>query len=106
MMHYSCDVCGRKIDEQRFVCRIEVYKPFDLEAVNSVVSPLDALYDDTDALDDMAEALDNFDEAGELEMDRERSKSFSFDMCPDCQQQYVKDPLAFHRPRRMRISDN
>ncbi len=106
MMHYSCDVCGRKIDERRFVCRIEVFKAFDVDSVNSVVSPLDKLYEDEDRLEEMAGILDNYDETGELELERDRSKNFAFDMCADCQEQYVKDPLSFHRPRRMRISDN
>lgn len=106
MLHYSCDVCGRKIEERRFVCRIEVYKSFDQESLASVVSPLDALHDDSDHLEEMAGILNDYDETGDLELERDRSRSFNYDLCSDCQQQYVKDPLGFHKPRRMRISDN
>lgn len=101
MMHYSCDICGQKLNEKRFVARLEVFVPFDQEGASAV-----SFDEDADHLEEVAGILNDFDLTGELELDVNRSRSFRYDLCPDCQKQYVKDPLALHKPRRMRISDN
>ena len=43
---------------------------------------------------------------GELELDDSEPKSFRYDLCSDCHRQFRKDPLALHRPPRMRFSEN
>ena len=99
MVHYSCDICGHKLDDRRFVTRIEVYPSFDPEEITA-----DDL--ERDNLDEIAGIINDMDLTGELDLSKDGLKSFRYDLCPTCQQQFVKDPLALHRPRRLRISDN
>ena len=99
MIHYSCDICGLKLNDQRFVARIEVYPSFDPDEITD-----DDL--DRDNLDEIAGIIHNMDLTGDLDLTQDAPKSFRYDLCPSCQQQFVKDPLALHRPRRLRMSDN
>lgn len=101
MQHFSCDICGQKIEERRFTARIEVFLPFDQESTQPP-----EFDDDLDHLDEVSEILGEFELTGDLDLEPNRPHSFRFDLCADCQKQYVKDPLALHKPRRMRISDN
>ncbi len=99
MIHYSCDICGLRLKDQRFIARIEVYPSFDPDEITQ-----DDL--DRDNLDEVAGIINNMDMTGDLDLDQDAPKSFRYDLCESCQQQFVKDPLARHRPRRLRMSDN
>jgi hypothetical protein len=99
MMHFSCDICGHKLLDRRFVVKMEVYAAFD---------PEDATDEDQDRdnLDEIADIIGQMAETGDSDVDQNRPHKFRYDLCEDCRDQFVKDPLALHRPRRMRISDN
>ena len=99
MLHYSCDICGHKLDDRRFVVRLEVFPSFDPEEITEEDL-------ERDNLEEIADIISHMDETGELELEQNAAKKFRYDLCPDCRNQFVKDPLALHRPRRLRISDN
>jgi hypothetical protein len=99
MLHYSCDLCGKQINEERFVARLELYPSFDPEQISE-----DDLKGDN--LEEIAQILNNMETTGELELDDKSPKSFRYDMCEECHREFRKDPLGRHRPRRLRFSEN
>lgn len=98
MVHHSCDLCGKKIEEQRFVVQLEVYPALTPDDVS-------AEDEDRDNLTELSDILSNLDETGELELNANAAKSFRYDLCQECQREFRKDPLARHR-RRFRFSEN
>jgi len=92
-------MCGKPLLEDediRYVVRIDVYAAYDSsESVED--------YDNRDGVEDMMDA------AGDAEYpanDDDSYITFRFDLCPDCQRQYLQDPLFKQKPRKIRFSDN
>lgn len=99
MLHFSCDLCGRQLDERRYVAKLEVFPAFDPEAIGE--EDLDA-----DHLQEIAEILSEMDDAETPELEDCSAKSFRYDLCPDCHRRYVKDPLGRDQLRRLNFSEN
>ncbi len=99
MLHYSCDLCGQRIGERRFVARLEVFPSFDPEQITDEDL-------DRDNLEEISEILAEMELTGNLELDDVEPRTYRYDLCPTCYREFRKDPLARHRPRRMRFSEN
>jgi len=99
MLHHTCDLCGQKIEEKRFVTRVEVYPAFDPDEITEEDL-------DRDNLSEISEMLADMELTGELNLDSTEPKSFRFDLCQTCCRNYAKDPLGRHRTGRMRFSEN
>jgi hypothetical protein len=99
MLHHTCDLCGQKIEEKRFVARLEVYPSFDPDEITEEDL-------DRDNLSEISEMLADMELTGELNLEGAEPKSFRFDLCPTCHRNYSKDPLGRHRTGRMRFSEN
>ncbi len=100
MLHFSCDLCGRRLNEERrFVAKVEVYPAFDPDEIEE--SDLDA-----DNLEELASAIEAI-EAGEPPPAEESGpQEFRFDLCPHCHQRYLNDPLGRDALRRLNFSEN
>lgn len=89
MIHYTCDGCKRKIDsadEIRYIVRLEVYAALD---------PLqDEADDDRDHLQEIQEVLERMDDSIEAEVCNEVYHQNRFDLCCECRQRFVQDPLG------------
>lgn len=98
MLHFSCDLCSRPLDEQRFVVRLESYPAFDPERLEEADL-------DHDHLQEVADVLDH---GGALDGDLEANgaKVFRFDLCPQCYCRFLKDPLGREAVRRLKFSNN
>lgn len=99
MLHFSCDLCGKQLDDRRYVVKLDVFPAFDPEEIEE--EDLDA-----DHLQAIAEVLDEMDETGDRQLEDCGNKSFRYDLCPDCHRQYSKDPLGRERSRRLNFSEN
>ena len=94
MIHYTCDMCGRKINKEtdersRIMIDVELILPGEEE------SDFDSDFDE------------DFDDFGfESEDEEGYVQSFKFDLCRDCAEIYMRDPLARKLPRRLRLLDN
>lgn len=91
MIHYSCDICGKTLhsdEDIRYVVKVEVYGVYEEDDF------------DEDELDD--EEIDV--EAEELE-DAEY-KTFHFDLCSECHNKYLQNPLFIKGSRKTRFSEN
>ncbi|MCH8830919.1 MAG: hypothetical protein IID45_15200 [Planctomycetes bacterium] len=99
MLHFSCDLCGRRLSDRRFVVRMEVYPSFDPEE-----------FDETDLDDDhlqsLSEEIEEMELTGQSLVEDCSSRDFRFDLCPDCRKKFVNDPLGRDALRRLNFSEN
>lgn len=98
MLHFSCDLCSRPLDEQRYVVRLDAYPAFDPDQLE----PADL---DQDHLQEVAELLAHGD-ALEDSAAAPGAKVFRFDLCPQCYAKFLKDPLGRDAVRRLKFSQN
>jgi len=84
MVHYTCDLCGRVISRYDKRYRVLIF-----------VEPRPADTDDESSASDSDEWFDEeVDEAEDpLETD------FTLDLCPQCAEIYVRDPLRVRLPK-------
>jgi hypothetical protein len=99
MLHFSCDLCGSQLDDQRYVVKLEVYPAFDPDELTE--SDLDA-----DHLAEVAEIIQEMEATGNTELEDCGPKTFRFDLCPRCHKKFLKDPLGRDAFRRLNFSEN
>jgi hypothetical protein len=101
MIHYSCDLCGARLDgdDQRYVVKIEVYAAADDAEIGGP--------DDLEGIDQQIEQLtDSLNEADASQIDDANYRGFRYDLCPRCQRRYLNDPLFSAAKKRMGFSEN
>lgn len=100
MLHFSCDLCGRRLDEKRrYVAKVEVYPAFDPDEIDE--DDLDA-----DNLQELASAIEAIEAGEPSPLEDPGQKDFRFDLCPDCHQRYLNDPLGRDALQRLNFSKN
>lgn len=99
MLHFSCDLCGQQLDDERFVVKMEVYPAFDPEEICE-----EDLSDDH--LEEVAEILKQAEAEGKVELDDCSSKAFRFDLCSECRRRFIADPLGRETLARFDFSKN
>lgn len=98
MLHFSCDLCGQPLEDQRYVVRMEIFPAFDRDELSE--ADLDA-----DHLEEVAHELHEMEITGAT-LDDGNAKSYRFDLCPRCHEKYTKDPLGRDAIRRLDFSKN
>lgn len=99
MIHYTCDCCKRLIDperELRYVVRLEVYASLDPTA--------DDAEDDRDHLQEIQEILERLDDDEQLSDDVYHHSRH--DLCSECRNRYVKNPLGRVAMQELGFSQN
>ncbi len=99
MLHFSCDLCGKPLDDRRFVVKLDVFPAYDPDELGE--DDLDA-----DHLQEIAALLSESDDSCLPELEDCEAKSYRYDLCPNCHRQYLKDPLGRDRSRRLNFSEN
>lgn len=99
MLHFSCDRCGQTLGEQRFVAKLEAYPAFDPDEIEEEDL-------EVDHLEEVAEMLRESGESGSDDLQDCSSKTLRFDLCPECYDKVLKDPLGREAFRRMNFSEN
>jgi len=101
MIHYTCDCCKRRIDavdELRYIVRLEVYAALD---------PLeDEMNDDRDHLQEIQEVLERLDDSREEEVCDEVYHQQRLDLCSECRQRFVENPLGRSSTSQFNFSQN
>ena len=100
MIHHSCDRCRRSIDsrnEIRYVVQIEAH---------AAVDSMDLEFDGQQHMDELKQILENLDEDQCDELRSEAFQSRHYDLCHECYNQYIRDPLQCGRPVQMGFSRN
>lgn len=99
MIHYSCDRCRRSIDsdELRFSVTLEVQAAVD-----------DSGYVESaaDQLCELEEILQQMDEEEREEITQYAYQRRQYDLCPECQREYLKNPLAVEAIAKVGFSEN
>lgn len=100
MLHYTCDCCKRLIDperELRYVVRVEVY---------AALEPMEDDGDDErDHLQEIQDILERLDEEDEQISDDVYQQK-RYDLCSECRNRYVKNPLGRLAMQELGFSDN
>ena len=99
MLHFTCDLCGKQLGDQRFIVKLEVYPGFDPEEVSE--EHLDA-----DHLQEISQILHEMEESGKPALDDCGTKVFRYDLCPRCHKNFLKDPIGRDALRRLNFSEN
>ncbi len=99
MLHFTCDFCGCEMGESRFVAKMEIYPAFDPEE-------LDEGNLDSDHLQEISEIIAEMELSGDQQLEDCGAKFFRFDLCPECQRKFVKDPLGRDALSRLNFSEN
>ncbi len=99
MQHFTCDLCGCRIDEQRYVVKLEVYPTFDPDKLSD--SDLDI-----DQLQAVAESIEQDDLSGLYPPEVHGTGPLHFDLCADCQLRLRRDPLGKMSRAPLHFSEN
>ena len=87
MIRHSCDLCKRELDSKhdlRYVVKMEVFAAMDTAADD----------DDNDPLQEIQEILAGLDDAEDDEIGEEVCQQLRFDLCPECREKFLKNPLG------------
>jgi hypothetical protein len=90
MIHYSCDLCKRKLDPSEglhYVVKLEVIAAADPQEDTGID-------EDRDYLREMHEMLERTGEDGATPFGDQAHQQLRFDLCPTCCKKYLKNPLG------------
>ena len=100
MIHYTCDCCKRALDlehDTRYVVRLEVYAALD---------PVEDEGDDRDHLQEIQDILESLDDIDSATCEDDVYHHARFDLCSDCRQRFVKNPLGRGFSHKLKFSQN
>ena len=99
MIHYTCDRCRRSIesDELRFSVTLEVQVAIEENAYEMETA---------DQIAELEEILQQFDEEEREEIHQYAYQRRQYDLCCDCQKEYLKNPLAVDAIAKVGFSQN
>ena len=102
MIHFTCDLCGKTLlaeEDTRYVVKIEVYAAYD---------PMEICGDDLreDHDDEIQGLLAQMEDMDAEDLEDQVYKTFRFDLCPECHEAYLKDPLGLKARVRARFEHN
>jgi hypothetical protein len=103
MQHFTCDLCGKRMhanDDRRYVVKMEVYAAHDPDEITD-----DDL--DQDHMDALSEMLDECDaDEPPAEDSPPTYKKIQYDLCPECQRRFLRDPLGKEAAQKFHFSEN
>ncbi|HXG11318.1 MAG TPA: hypothetical protein VNK04_16305 [Gemmataceae bacterium] len=103
MLHVTCDQCGKELrpgDDHRYVVKIEVFTPHDPAAITEEDLDQDHMEAISQLLQDMEE---NLVDPPDLEP---RRHHFRFDLCLECRNKFLRDPLGKEAAQKFDFSEN
>jgi hypothetical protein len=99
MMQYSCDLCGRVMQRERYEAKVEITAAFDPDEITE--GDLDE-----DHLQSIAASIEELEHTGEFEIEETGPRKLRFDLCFHCMRRFVRDPLGRESARRLNFSQN
>ena len=101
MLHVTCDLCGKELcpgQDQRFVVKVEVFAAHDPAGLTE-----DDL--DEDHMEAFSELLREMEEA-KAEHVSPAAQHLRYDLCANCRQRYLRDPLGKETSQKFDFSEN
>ncbi len=89
MITYYCDRCGQqiKVKSDRFLLKMSICYPYEVLTINE-----DDLQEDyTEEIQDLVQAIEQMDLE---ELEKEVGVSFQFEICRQCREELIKEPLG------------
>jgi hypothetical protein len=103
MLHVTCDLCGKELlpgDDHRFVVKIEVFAAHDPSEITEADLDDDHMEAVSQLLREMEDNLPDPNDAAPT------YKNFRYDLCPECQKKFVRDPLGKEAAQKFDFSEN
>jgi hypothetical protein len=100
MMHYTCDCCKQPINAEhdvRYVVRVEVYPSLDAG---------EDADDERDHLQEIQDILERIDDGEQPDIGDEVYHQARYDLCRECRNLYVKNPLSRSALQALGFSHN
>ena len=102
MLHYSCDRCKRMIDPEqdlRYVVKMEIQAAMDPVDIDDVE-------DDRDHLLEIQEILERLDDEDSANIGDDVYQKRRYDLCSDCYQKFVRNPIGREAAPHLDFSNN
>ena len=102
MIHHSCGACKRLIDPNqalRYVVRMEIYAAAD-------VNNTDESDDDRDHLHEIQDILEQMDDSESEAVSGEVYQQLRFDLCPQCREKFLSNPVSRETVTQLDFSEN
>lgn len=99
MKHFTCDLCGRHIADERYVARIEITAVDDSDHDQSPSSA-------EDHLEQIADEIAALEDTAQFKLPESGPRTYEFDLCPACQRRFVRDPLNRAARTQLNFSPN
>ena len=100
MIHFTCDLCAKDLgDEPRFVVKMEVFADHD----PAELTDEDLDEDHMEAVSEMIQEVEETDGSPEL---TPSTTHFRYDLCCDCHQRFLRDPLGRELAQKVVYSKN
>jgi len=89
MKYCSCDFCGTRIEqnELRYVLKMSIFAAYDTLQIE--LADLQKDYED-----EIRKLVEKMKQMNPKELEEDVFKQFSFDLCRQCQQRFIKNPLG------------
>ncbi len=100
MIHYSCDRCKKPIARDALRYEVKIDMQLAIESDEEIQND-----DDRDHLSDVDEWLQRIDDECE-ELCEQFYQSRRFDLCSECYEQFVRNPLASEPQIQVGFSEN
>ncbi len=101
MVHYSCDLCQRKLDPDediRYVVKIEISAAFDPSVGDEE--------DDRDDLEEIQSLLEQLERNDADRIGEDVHQELHFDLCPECRRRFSNNPLGREITKLLDFSKN
>ncbi len=102
MIHYTCDRCNRIIEADldiRYVVKLETH------AAMEPAEP-EEMEDDRDHLMEVEEILERMEDCDSPFVGEDIYQRRTYDMCPECYRQFIKNPLGKESAAHVDFSTN
>ena len=103
MMHFTCDLCGKEMypeQDPRFIVKVEVFSAHD----PAIITEADLDEDHVEAVGELLREMEaNPEDSSEIEP---ATRQFRYDLCPECQVKFIRDPLGKESAQKFDFSKN
>ncbi len=99
MIHYSCDLCGKKIRDERYTVKVEIAPAVDPDELTAADL-------DVDHLQMIAEEISAMESTADFALPETGPQQLQFDLCARCCHTYARSPLGRLAPTRPDFSHN
>jgi hypothetical protein len=87
--YYLCDMCGIRIEttELRYVLKMNIFAAYDTIKIEA--SDLERNYEE-----EIQKLIEKMEGMNPKELEEDVFKQYTFDLCRNCQQKFLKNPLG------------